>query len=38
MISVEVVSEEKNWSKIIKKKEAFFSTQFANRFQKNINL
>ena len=37
MISLEVVSEEKKWSKKIKKKEFFFF-QSVSIFLKNINL
>ena len=36
MISVEVLTEEKNWSKKIKKE--IFLTLFVNLFQKDINL
>ncbi len=37
MINLEVLSDEKNWSKKIKKK-IFFFIQFADLFLKNINL
>ena len=37
MISLEVVSEEKKWSKKLKKKN-FFLILFVNHSQKNINL
>ena len=36
MISIDVFSEEKAWSKKLKKKN-FSSAKFVNHFQKNIN-
>ena len=36
MINIDVFSEEKAWSKRLKKKELFFK-QICNHFQKNIN-